>query len=976
MSGSITVQVTQHNKTPIFVVSHDTYGVDFSQIFGATKMPGDALRWYYPAYYPVHGLVVDDLLATGRQMKVDVDFSEAAEKHIAKLDEYTGHIENARLPSDFEFKTKPYQHQLDGLIHLTYNLRSALFYDCGIGKGLPRTALVLTPTGWCEIGQLRVGDRVIGGDGRAHLVTGVFPQPKQRLNKVTFTDGTSIRCDDAHLWRVQSVNDQARTGHWQVLSTEELRRAPLQYGTSQRRNKYRIPMTPPVVFPTRKVPLAPYLFGVLLGDGAVGEGQTPSFTSEDDAVGERVRGITPYGVQLRRAVYDEKCPVWHLHTNRGKREVNRVTQALKHLGVYGCRAWEKFVPDIYLFNSCPKRLELLQALLDTDAYGDGTPEFSSTSKALADAVVFLVQSLGGTARIRPKKSTYVYKHKRKRGRPAWRVSFSLPPSIIPFSIPRKIAVYRGVTRGLNRRIKSIKPAGRGRTVCITVDSPDQCFLTEHCVVTHNTKIIIDWQRAVGCWPLIVCPRIAVHVWTAELKAHGIDQEYQPVDGVTKKKKLQQIEEAGQYHGMIITYDTLRLHYAHVAEHVGFNAIVADESQKIKQSRSQRTKVALEMSKGAYRRVIMSGTPSLGDPRDVYPQYRFLAPYFMPWNLFHFKRIFCVTSPYNKRIVTGFKNLDILNRRINLVSIRRKKDECLDLPERTFQDLKVSMKPKQYKLYNDLAKTVTESCGADLEAVVNALVNTSAAMGIAKGGDRVINIPHAAALINKLIQVSAGFVIKETVPEEDPCTGCTELKGCVTATPPIKPWTPRCLRREELGPPPEKFAERLDSGKAVALADLLDDLLQAKDNKVIIWGQYIEELCIIEEVVQAKGVGYVRVDGSNTQHAQKFETTFNGDPDCRVYVGQVATGVSITLNSAQYMAYFSLPWNMEHYLQSLDRNHRLGQGKNVTVYRLMCKGVDRHIARALAVKKVVADALIDEEASCRKVSRPITKVHEI
>jgi SNF2 family DNA or RNA helicase len=625
MAGNITVQVTQHKKTPVFVVSHDTYGVDFSNIFGATKLPGDALRWYYPAYHPVHALVVDDLLATGRQMKVDVNFSESAEKHIATLDEYQGHIENARLPQDFEFKTKPYQHQLDGLIHLIYSLRAALFYDCGLGK---------------------------------------------------------------------------------------------------------------------------------------------------------------------------------------------------------------------------------------------------------------------------------------------------------------------------------------------------------------TKIIIDWQRAVGCWPLIVCPRIAVHVWTNELKVHGIDQEYQPIDGTTKKKKLQQIEEANQYHGMVITYDTLRLHYEHVAAHVGFNAIVADESQKIKQSRSQRTKVALEMSKGAYRRVIMSGTPSLGDPRDVYPQYRFLAPYFMPWNQFHFKRIFCVTSPYNKRIVTGFKNLDILNRRVNLVSIRRKKDECVDLPDRTFQDLQVSMKPQQLKLYNELAKAVTESCGADLEAVVNALVNTSAAMGIANPGDKVINIPNAATLINKLIQVSTGFVFKETVPEEDPCTGCSELKGCVTTTPPVRPWTPRCLRREDLGPPPEKFVERLDSGKALALADLFDELLSEKDNKVIVWGQFIPELDIIEEVVKAAGVDYVRVDGSNTAHITKFEKRFNDDPDCRVYIGQVATGVSITLNSAQYMVYFSLPWNMEHYLQSLDRNHRLGQNKNVMIYRLLAKGVDQHIAKALVVKKVVADALVDEESSCRKVNRPITKVQEI
>jgi SNF2 family DNA or RNA helicase len=626
MAGHITVQVQQRNRTPVFKVSHDTWGVDFSSVFGATKLPGDALHWYYPAYYPVHQLVVEDLAALGRHHHAAVHFSTAAEEHVEALRAYDEHIAKARLPNHFEFKTKPYKHQLDGLVHLIYCLRAGLFYDCGLGK---------------------------------------------------------------------------------------------------------------------------------------------------------------------------------------------------------------------------------------------------------------------------------------------------------------------------------------------------------------TKIIIDWQRATRCWPLIVCPRIAMHVWTSELKVHGIDQEYQPIDGATKKKKLQQIEEASQYHGMVITYDTLRLYYEHVAAHVNFNAIVADESQKIKQSRSQRTKVALEMSKGAYRRVIMSGTPSLGDPRDVYPQYRFLAPFFMPWNLFHFKRIFCTVSPHNKKIVTGFKNLDILNRRINLVSIRRKKDECLDLPERTIQDLTALMEPKQKKLYNELAKSSKVACGTDLEAVVNALVNTAAAMGTAKAGDAVINIPHAAVLINKLIQIGCGFVLKEEVPEKDPCTDCPHLQSCVTATPSVRPWTPRCIRREDLGPAPKKFAERLDCAKATMLSDLFDDLLSEPDNKVIVWGQYIEELNIIEDVIRAAKMDYVRVDGSNTNQAQKLAGRFNDDPDCRVYLGQVATGVSITLNSAQYMVYFSLPWNMEHYAQSLDRNHRLGQGQNVTVYRFLSPGVDQHIAKALSVKRLVADSLVDDAGvQERRVNRPITKVHEI
>jgi SNF2 family DNA or RNA helicase len=68
--------------------------------------------------------------------------------------------------------------------------------------------------------------------------------------------------------------------------------------------------------------------------------------------------------------------------------------------------------------------------------------------------------------------------------------------------------------------------------------------------------------------------------------------------------------------------------------------------------------------------------------------------------------------------------------------------------------------------------------------------------------------------------------------------------------------------------------------------------------------------------------------------------------------------------------------MEHLAQSWERNHRLGQTKNVTVYRLLTKGVDQHIVNSQVVKHTVAEALTDVNSVCRKVDRPITKVEEI
>ena len=70
----------------------------------------------------------------------------------------------------------------------------------GVGKALAHGEPVLTPTGYVPIESLSVGDLVIGIDGGAYPVTGVFPQGMRDIYRVTFSDGTHVDCDIDHLW--------------------------------------------------------------------------------------------------------------------------------------------------------------------------------------------------------------------------------------------------------------------------------------------------------------------------------------------------------------------------------------------------------------------------------------------------------------------------------------------------------------------------------------------------------------------------------------------------------------------------------------------------------------------------------------------------------------------------------------------------------------------------------------------------------
>lgn len=377
------------------------------------------------------------------------------------------------------------------------------------------------------------------------------------------------------------------------------------------------------------------------------------------------------------------------------------------------------------------------------------------------------------------------------------------------------------------------------------------------------------------------------------------------------------------------------------EDIDYDVIVVDESHCIKDSSSDQTKTVLALSRKAARRYIFSGTPALGDPRHLYPQMRFLSPVIIPEDPFKFSDMFLVRSPWNKRIVTGFKNMNVLNGRVQRVSIRKRKDECLDLPDRHIIDVPVEMGAEQRRLYN----TLVSAMSADLNAFFQDPTGS------------LMEVQNAATLLNKLGQVVSGFVI-DNQRDSEICNGCPHLARCVEEN--IRPYTPRCTVVQTA--PPRKVNYLKDNPKMEALSELLDASMENPENKMIVWGVYRAELEMISEALDKKGLMHVLVDGSTGGNVQKRIDRFNNDPECRVYVGQIATGVGITLNAANYMTYYNMDWSLATYLQSIDRNYRAGQTRKTTVYRLVAEGtVDTYKAKALDEKKDISAVLTNKLA---------------
>ncbi len=99
--------------------------------------------------------------------------------------------------------------------------RNFLFIgSAGCGKAAPLDSLVLTPSGYIEMGDVTAGTEVYTRYGDIAQVTDIFPQGKRQIYKITLSDGSIIRVADNHLNVVYQIIDGKKREY--VLDTEEL----------------------------------------------------------------------------------------------------------------------------------------------------------------------------------------------------------------------------------------------------------------------------------------------------------------------------------------------------------------------------------------------------------------------------------------------------------------------------------------------------------------------------------------------------------------------------------------------------------------------------------------------------------------------------------------------------------------------------------------------------------------------------------
>ena len=365
---------------------------------------------------------------------------------------------------------------------------AAIFAGRRGGKALSVEEVVPTPTGFKRMGDLKTGDTVLSNNGKPVTVLEAFKPFWSKVYKISFDDGTYTLAHPEHLWKTYTHLDRrnlrtpitknkrgkgAKSGginfidrssiRGTVRTTEEIREI-LWHG--EERNQF-IPLSTPVEFEEKQLPLDPYCLGVWLGDGAKCCG---IISSHSDDAPEILSYFTAAGFAWKQG--------------KGKYDWSVYGLPMRKMNLWN----NKHIPEDYLYASISQRLALLQGLMDTDGYcaRDGQCEFSNTNRNLAEGVYHLAASLGLKPYWKEGRATLY-------GRDCGPYYAILWTATLPvFRLKRKLKNIPKKVRDLQnwRTITAVEYAGETLVRCIKVDSSDGLFLFgKNFNVTHNSQVV-------------------------------------------------------------------------------------------------------------------------------------------------------------------------------------------------------------------------------------------------------------------------------------------------------------------------------------------------------------------------------------------------------------------------------------------------------------------------------------------------------
>ena len=306
--------------------------------------------------------------------------------------------------------------------------------------------------------------------------------------------------------------------------------------------------------------------------------------------------------------------------------------------------------------------------------------------------------------------------------------------------------------------------------------------------------------------------------------------------------------------------------------------------------------------------VLTGTPLENRIDETYSIVQFLDPeIFGP--LFRFNRDFYELDERGRPV--GYRNLGEMHRRLkNVMLRRRKRDVEKELPRRTVKDFFVPMADEQAARYGEY-----EMRARKLAAVAQRRPLT-----------------------------------QEEFEQLQRYLACMRM---ICDTPAIL--DPEC-----------RISPKLEE-----LEGILEELLEEKDRKIVIFSEWVRMLELVRELAGEMGVECAWHTGSVPQLRRRAEIArFRQDPACRLFLSSDAGAVGLNLQMASSVVNLDLPWNPAKLEQRIARVWRKGQTKAVTVVNLITENsIEHSILHLLGAKQSLADGVLDGAGDFSAIKMP-------
>ena len=438
--------------------------------------------------------------------------------------------------------------------------------------------------------------------------------------------------------------------------------------------------------------------------------------------------------------------------------------------------------------------------------------------------------------------------------------------------------------------------------------------------TGKSKVLLDsiamlYDKGKINAALIIAPKGVYKNWyDSEIPIHMVDHIqkktvlWQATINQKQQKQLDTLFKPGLHLRILImnveAFSTKKgLNFANTFL-MAHNALVAvDESTTIKNPQAKRTKNILSISKRSKYRRILTGSPVTKSPLDLYTQCFFLDPWLLDHaSYYSFRTRYAImrTANFNGRsvqIVVGYHNLEELTEKLKAFSYRILKDECLDLPPKTFMKRVIQLTPEQKKVYQQMKQ-----------------------MALAELNGKMITTVNVVTQLMRLQQITCGhFKADDGSMQEIKNNRIIELMDLL----------------EEI------------EGKAIIWAHWRHDI-----------ATIVRE--IEKEYPRSVMTYYGDTTTEDRQKAIKEIQNPESKIRFLVGTPQTA-GYGITLTGASTMIYYSNGYDLEKRQQSEARIDRIGQKKPMTYIDILAEDtIDEKIVKSLRKKVNIATEIMGEE----------------